>query len=67
MNDGACERVRVSNEIGTIGQTCPSFEQVTVVRKKRRRYTLPNMDLDKLPTAQRVHEMKAAAMPGAST
>ena len=28
-----------------------SFEQVTVIRNKRRRYTLPNLDLDKLPDA----------------
>ena len=49
VNDGACERVRVSNEAGTTVKPCPSFEQVTVVRKKRKRYTLPPMGLSKLP------------------
>ena len=43
MNDGACERVRTSNEYGTSVKPCPSFEQVTVIRQKRRRYTLPHM------------------------
>jgi indolepyruvate ferredoxin oxidoreductase len=58
VNDGACERVRASNEIAESVKPCPSFEQVTVIRKKRRRYTLPNLDLNKLPDAPRVHEMK---------
>ena len=49
VNDGACERVRVSNEAGTSVKPCPSFEQVTVVRKRRRRYLLPHMGLSKLP------------------
>jgi indolepyruvate ferredoxin oxidoreductase len=49
VNDGACERVRTSNEAGTTVKPCPSFEQVTIVRQKRRRYTLPHMALDKLP------------------
>ena len=49
VNDGACERVRASNEYGHDIKPCPSFEQITVVRKKRRRYTLPHMALDKLP------------------
>jgi len=58
VNDGACERVRASNEIAEGVKPCPSFEQVTVIRKKRRRYTLPNLDLDKLPEPARAHEMK---------
>jgi TPP-dependent indolepyruvate ferredoxin oxidoreductase alpha subunit/Pyruvate/2-oxoacid:ferredoxin oxidoreductase gamma subunit len=49
VNDGACERVRVSNDYGTTVKPCPSFEQVTVVRKRRRRYLLPHMGLGKLP------------------
>ena len=57
VNDGACERVRVSNEAGTNVKPCPSFEQITVVRQRRRRYTLPHMDLDKLPDATPVHPM----------
>jgi len=57
VNDGACERVRVSNEAGTNVKPCPSFEQTTVIRQRRRRYTLPHMDLDKLPEATPVHAM----------
>jgi indolepyruvate ferredoxin oxidoreductase len=57
VNDGACERVRTSNTIADSVKPCPSFEQVTVIRSKRRRYTLPNLDLAKLPDAPRVHEM----------
>lgn len=57
VNDGACERVRVTNEYGEHIKPCPSFEQVTIVRKKRRRYLLPHMALDKLPEPQRVHDM----------
>jgi indolepyruvate ferredoxin oxidoreductase len=57
VNDGACERVRVSNDVAESVKPCPSFEQVTVIRKKRRRYTLPNLDLAKLPDAERVHDM----------
>jgi TPP-dependent indolepyruvate ferredoxin oxidoreductase alpha subunit/Pyruvate/2-oxoacid:ferredoxin oxidoreductase gamma subunit len=60
VNDGACERVRVSNELADSAKPCPSFEQVTVVRSKRRRYMLPNLDLAKLPDPQRVHDMSAA-------
>src|SRR5687767_1987928 len=58
VNDGACERVRTSNEIAVSVKPCPSFEQITIVRSKRRRYTLPNMSLDKLPEPQFVHPMK---------
>ena len=58
VNDGACERVRVSNEAGINVKPCPSFEQVTVIRKRRRRYTLPHMALDKLPEPQAVHTME---------
>jgi indolepyruvate ferredoxin oxidoreductase len=58
VNDGACERVRASNEIAESVKPCPSFEQVTVIRNRRRRYTLPNLDLAKLPDAHRVHDMK---------
>ncbi len=50
VNDGACERVRVTNDLAIDVKPCPSFEKLTVVRKKRRRYTLPNMALDKLPS-----------------
>jgi indolepyruvate ferredoxin oxidoreductase len=57
VNDGACERVRTSNEIAESVKPCPSFEQVTVIRHKRRRYTLPNMDLARLPEPQSVHDM----------
>ena len=57
VNDGACVRVTVSNDFGTQVKPCPSFEQVTVVRKKRRRYTLPNMELHKLPEPAHVHRM----------
>jgi indolepyruvate ferredoxin oxidoreductase len=57
VNDGACERVRTSNEIAESVKPCPSFEQVTVIRHKRRRYTLPNMDLARLPEPKKVHDM----------
>jgi indolepyruvate ferredoxin oxidoreductase len=57
VNDGACERVRVSNEIGLSVKPCPSFEQVTIVRQRRRRYTLPHMGLDQLPEPPRAHQM----------
>ena len=57
VNDGACERVRVTNEAGIDVKPCPSFEQITVVRKKRRRYLLPHMALDKLPDPAQVHPM----------
>jgi len=58
VNDGACERVRVSNDLASSVQPCPSFEEITVVRKRRRRYTLPNLSLDKLPEpAAVVHDM----------
>jgi indolepyruvate ferredoxin oxidoreductase len=57
VNDGACERVRVSNEAASTVKPCPSFEQVTVVRQKRPRYTLPHMALDKLPEPVRIHQL----------
>ena len=58
VNDGACERVRTSNDYGNDVKPCPSFEQVTVIRKRRRRYTLPHMALDKLPEPEGfVHDM----------
>ncbi|HZN68541.1 MAG TPA: DUF6537 domain-containing protein, partial [Tepidisphaeraceae bacterium] len=60
VNDGACERVRVSNDHGTNVKPCPSFEQVTVVRQRRRRYTLPHMALDKLPEPTTLHDMSKA-------
>ncbi len=63
VNDGACERMRSSNDYGTSVKPCPSFEQVTVIRKKRKRYTLPNMHLDRLPDPVFVHDMSE---PGAS-
>jgi indolepyruvate ferredoxin oxidoreductase len=61
VNDGACERVKVSNEAANDVKPCPSFEQVTVIRTRRRRYTLPQMGLDKLPDPQRVHDLSAPA------
>jgi indolepyruvate ferredoxin oxidoreductase len=57
VNDGACVRVTVSNDYGNQVKPCPSFEQVTVIRQKRRRYTLPNMELHKLPEPERVHHL----------
>ena len=60
VNDGACVRVTTSNEYGNQVKPCPSFEQVTVLRKKRRRYTLPNMELHKLPEPERVHRLDRA-------
>ncbi|HTW94350.1 MAG TPA: thiamine pyrophosphate-dependent enzyme, partial [Tepidisphaeraceae bacterium] len=57
VNDGACERVRTSNAIASSVKPCPSFEQVTVIRSKRRRYTLPHMGLDKLPDPVWQHVM----------
>ncbi len=60
VNDGACERVRTSNDYGTSVKPCPSFEELTIIRKRRKRYMLPNLSLDKLPDAQRVHGMKEA-------
>ncbi len=57
VNDGACERVRTSNDYGTGVKPCPSFEQATVVRKRRRRYMLPHMALDKLPEPTHLHDM----------
>lgn len=63
VNDGACERVVASNDVAQDIKPCPSFEQVTVVRTRRRRYTLPNMGLDKLPEPKRVHDL---SQPGAT-
>ena len=57
VNDGACVRVTASNAEGNQVKPCPSFEQVTVVRSKRKRYTLPKMELDKLPDPVRGHDM----------
>jgi indolepyruvate ferredoxin oxidoreductase len=59
VNDGACERVRVSNEYGNNVKPCPSFEQVTVIRQRRRRYMLPHMALDKLPEPTSRRELAA--------
>ena len=61
VNDGACERVKTSNDYGTHVKPCPSFEQVTILRKKRKRYTLPNMDLAKLPEPTLVHDLAKPA------
>lgn len=61
VNDGACERVRVNNSYGRDLKPCPSFEQITVVRSKRKRYSLPNMELSKLPDPTPVHRL---ANPG---
>ncbi|HEX8325348.1 MAG TPA: DUF6537 domain-containing protein [Tepidisphaeraceae bacterium] len=60
VNDGACERVKASNDYGTHVKPCPSFEQVTILRKKRKRYNLPKLDLAKLPEPTRVHGMDTA-------
>jgi indolepyruvate ferredoxin oxidoreductase len=57
VNDGACERARVSHDTAESVKPCPSFEQVTVLRSKRRRYMLPHMALDKLPEPTLVHDM----------
>lgn len=56
VNDGACERVRVTNDLAVDLKPCPSFELITVKRRKRRRYMLPDMDLDKLPNPQWLHQ-----------
>jgi indolepyruvate ferredoxin oxidoreductase len=63
VNDGACERARVSHDTAQSVKPCPSFEQVTVLRSKRRRYMLPHMALDKLPEPKLLHDMDA---PGAA-
>ncbi|HUB26156.1 MAG TPA: DUF6537 domain-containing protein [Tepidisphaeraceae bacterium] len=60
VNDGACERVRYSDQFTESVKPCPSFEQVTIKRSKRRRYTLPHMALDKLPDPRIVHDISAA-------
>jgi indolepyruvate ferredoxin oxidoreductase len=57
VNDGACERVRMGNEYGTNVKPCPSFEQITIYKNRRKRYSLPKMDLDKLPEPTLVHDM----------
>jgi indolepyruvate ferredoxin oxidoreductase len=57
VNDGACERVRVGNEIADSVKPCPSFEQVKIIRSHRRRYNLPNLDLAKLPEPTLVHDL----------
>ncbi len=62
-NDGACERVTATNDYGTSVKPCPSFEQITVIRQRRRRYTLPHMALDKLPAPNVVHDLST---PGAA-
>jgi indolepyruvate ferredoxin oxidoreductase len=59
VNDGACERVRSSNDYGTSVKPCPSFEQVKIIRNRRKRYSLPKMDLDKLPEPLIVRELKS--------
>jgi len=61
VNDGACERVKASNEYGTHVKPCPSFEQVKIIRKKRKRYTLPNLELAKLPDPVLVHDLSKPA------
>jgi indolepyruvate ferredoxin oxidoreductase len=63
VNDGACERVRVSHATAESVKPCPSFEQVTVIKSKRRRYTLPHLGLDKLPEPTHVHDL---ASPGSA-
>ncbi|MFN4243409.1 MAG: 2-oxoacid:acceptor oxidoreductase family protein [Tepidisphaerales bacterium] len=58
VNDGACERVRVSNAYGTSVKPCPSFEQVIIKRSRRKRYTLPRLGLDRLPDPVPVRPLK---------
>jgi indolepyruvate ferredoxin oxidoreductase len=60
VNDGACDRVRTSNDFGTSVKPCPSFEQITITRKRRGRYRLPNLRLTELPEPEFVHDMAAA-------
>ena len=55
VNDGACEKVKVSGEDFVRAKPCPSFEQITILRSHRRRYLLPRMSLDKLPDPKPVH------------
>jgi indolepyruvate ferredoxin oxidoreductase len=50
--------VRVSNSYGHDVKPCPSFEQITVVRSKRRRYLLPNMELARLPDPTPIHTLE---------
>jgi len=57
VNDGACERVRVNNSYERDIKPCPSFEQVTITRTKRKRYKLPNMELSKLPEPDLLHKL----------
>lgn len=59
VNDGACERVRTSNEYGSSVKPCPSFEQVIVKRSRRKRYTLPKLGLDRLPDPVPVKPLKS--------
>ena len=58
VNDGACERVRTTNEVATSVKPCPSFEQVTLVRTGKPRDPLAGVNLDDLPDppARRVGE-----------
>ncbi len=58
VNDGACDRVTMSNDYGKNVKPCPSFEQITIKRKNRRVYKLPNMHLSKLPDPTRVQSLK---------
>lgn len=58
VNDGACERVRVSNSYGTSVKPCPSFEQVIIKRSRRKRYTLPRLGLDRLPDPAPVRPLR---------
>jgi indolepyruvate ferredoxin oxidoreductase len=58
VNDGACERVRTSNDYGTSVKPCPSFEQVKIIRSRRKKYSLPKMDLDKLPEPKIIRNLE---------
>ena len=62
VNDGACERVRITSPTAIDVKPCPSFEKITVIRKRRKRYTLPAMSLDKLPMPQ-WHKTPTSADP----
>jgi indolepyruvate ferredoxin oxidoreductase len=49
VNDGACERVQVTNEAANSVKPCPSFEQVKLVRTGKPRDPLAGLDLEHLP------------------
>jgi len=60
VNDGACERVRVFQRSRHQRQTLSQLRAVTVIRRKRRRYLLPNMAWINFPNPRKIHDMAAA-------